>query len=227
MKRTWFRPILLGILSMTVYGRGFSLAADPPQVAFVTNNPDPFWSIVEAGCRKAEKETGVRVVFRKQVYGTNQQREPGRRQRAWRQVGRWPMVWKEVVAERGLRFNWFGWLVLAVITAVFGAWACGTIVLGAITRLWGEIQAGHFKVVWLVGAGLSAAAGFGYHPAWALTAASVVCFGAIYRGADRSAGVLTAVLAVVVLAAGVDLDPTSMAAAVLLGAVTNAIRTAP
>jgi ribose transport system substrate-binding protein len=43
--------------------------ADPPQVAFVTNNPDPFWSIVEAGCRKAEKETGVQVVFRKPASG--------------------------------------------------------------------------------------------------------------------------------------------------------------
>jgi ribose transport system substrate-binding protein len=40
-----------------------------PQVAFVSNNPDPFWSIVENGCRKAEKETGVEVVFRKPASG--------------------------------------------------------------------------------------------------------------------------------------------------------------
>lgn len=38
-------------------------------VAFVTNNPDPFWSIVESGCRKAEKETGVEVVFKKPSSG--------------------------------------------------------------------------------------------------------------------------------------------------------------
>lgn len=48
---------------------GVAIGIDPPQVAFVTNNPDPFWSIVEAGCRKAEKETGVQVVFRKPVSG--------------------------------------------------------------------------------------------------------------------------------------------------------------
>jgi hypothetical protein len=110
-----------------------------------------------------------------------------------------------------------------VITSVFLTWACGTIALGAASRLWGEVQAGHFKVIWLVGTGLSAAAGFGYHPAWLLTAASLLTFFAIYRGVDRWVGSATAILAFVVLLAGVDLDLTSIAGAALLGAVTNAM----
>jgi ribose transport system substrate-binding protein len=40
-----------------------------PKVAFVTNNPDPFWSIVEAGCQKAAGEAGVELVFRKPPSG--------------------------------------------------------------------------------------------------------------------------------------------------------------
>jgi ribose transport system substrate-binding protein len=40
-------------------------AGDKPRVAFVSNNPATFWTIVEAGCRKAEGETGVEVIFRK------------------------------------------------------------------------------------------------------------------------------------------------------------------
>jgi ribose transport system substrate-binding protein len=36
-----------------------------PKVAFVSNNPATFWTIVEAGCRKAETEAGVEVLFRK------------------------------------------------------------------------------------------------------------------------------------------------------------------
>lgn len=35
-----------------------------PKVAFVTNNPETFWNIAEKGCRKAEKEFGVEVIFR-------------------------------------------------------------------------------------------------------------------------------------------------------------------
>jgi ABC-type transport system involved in multi-copper enzyme maturation permease subunit len=60
----------------------------------------------------------LRAVFRRQVYGQAQQ---ARRQRTGRRVGRWPMVWKEVVAEPGLRFGWFGKLVLLVL--VFGSFA--------------------------------------------------------------------------------------------------------
>jgi hypothetical protein len=110
-----------------------------------------------------------------------------------------------------------------VITTVMLAWASGTIVFGAASRLWGEIQAGHFKVIWLVGAGLSFGAGFGYRPAWVLTLASLVSFAAIYRGVDQWVGGVTAVIAVVVLLIGVDLDVVAIAAAALLGAVTNAM----
>src|SRR5262245_13060507 len=45
-------------------GSGGSAGAKP-RVAFVSNNPATFWTIVEAGCRKAEGETGVEVIFRK------------------------------------------------------------------------------------------------------------------------------------------------------------------
>lgn len=35
------------------------------KVAFVTNNPETFWTFAERGCAKAEKDFGVEVVFRK------------------------------------------------------------------------------------------------------------------------------------------------------------------
>jgi hypothetical protein len=110
-----------------------------------------------------------------------------------------------------------------VLTFVFLQWAAGTIAWGAVSRLWREIQPGHFKVIWLVGAGLSLAAGFGYHPAFILAGASLVTFGAVYRRADHWAGLVTAALAIVVLAGGTDLDTTAFAGATLLGAVTNAM----
>jgi ribose transport system substrate-binding protein len=40
-----------------------------PRVAFVTNNPDPFWSIAEAGTKKAAAEENVEVLFRKPPSG--------------------------------------------------------------------------------------------------------------------------------------------------------------
>jgi hypothetical protein len=110
-----------------------------------------------------------------------------------------------------------------VLTLVFLAWAAGTVVCGAVTRLWSEIEPGHFKVIWLAGTGLSVAAGFGYHPAWALSAACVVTFAAIYRRADLWTGLAAALLALVVLAAGADFLVTPIAGAALLGAVTNAM----
>lgn len=39
--------------------------SSPVKVAFVSNNPESFWTIAEAGVRKAEKEFGVEVLFRK------------------------------------------------------------------------------------------------------------------------------------------------------------------
>ena len=40
------------------------------KVAFVSNNPETFWSIAEKGCAKAEREFGVQVEFRKPDPGT-------------------------------------------------------------------------------------------------------------------------------------------------------------
>lgn len=110
-----------------------------------------------------------------------------------------------------------------VITTVLLAWACGTIAIGAVSRLWPEIQPGHFKVIWLASAGLALAAGFGYRPAWILAAGSLVTFATIYRGADRFVGPAVAVVAVVVLAIGVDLDVVPFGGAFLLGSVGNAM----
>jgi hypothetical protein len=110
-----------------------------------------------------------------------------------------------------------------VLTLVFLAWAAGTIVGSATTRLGSEIQAGHFKVVWLVAAGLSLAAGFGYRPAWLAALACLLTFGALYRDADRVAGLAAAAIAVAVLATGSDLSVQAFAAAALMGAVTNAM----
>lgn len=41
------------------------VANSSQRVAFVSNNPASFWTICEAGCRMAEKEFGVEVVFKK------------------------------------------------------------------------------------------------------------------------------------------------------------------
>ncbi|MEX0874307.1 MAG: hypothetical protein WD646_13305 [Actinomycetota bacterium] len=93
------------------------------------------------------------------------------------------------------------------------------------------MQSGHFKVTWLVGAGLSAAAGFGYRPAWAITALSLAAFGAVYLegkdrrrfGIDLVVGMAAAGVGVFALATGSDLELEAFAAAALLGSVTNAM----
>jgi hypothetical protein len=108
-----------------------------------------------------------------------------------------------------------------VLTLVFLAWLAGTAALGALTRLWGEVQQGHFKVVWLATAGIGVAAGFGYRPAWAVAAGSIVTFAAIYTRRDREAGVLTAVGSLVVCGLGAPLY--AFAVAGMLGAVSNAM----
>jgi ribose transport system substrate-binding protein len=46
-----------------------STVGNRPQVAFVTNNPDPFWSIVESGCNKAALENNVELVFKRPSSG--------------------------------------------------------------------------------------------------------------------------------------------------------------
>lgn len=111
----------------------------------------------------------------------------------------------------------------AVLTLVFLAWVAGTTVGAAATRLWGEVHAGHFKVVWLVATGLGVAAGFGYRPAWLLALLGLLTFLAVYRKADHVVGPIAAVVATFVLAAGTDLSPHAGAAAVLLGGATNAM----
>lgn len=108
-----------------------------------------------------------------------------------------------------------------VLTLVFLAWASGTVVFAAWSRLWGEIQPGHFKVIWLVSAGLGAAAGFGYAPAWILAALALLTFGAIYPGRDREMGSVAAVAALVIVALGAP--PYGFAIAALMGTVTNAM----
>jgi ribose transport system substrate-binding protein len=55
--------------------KGGSESAGGPKVAFVTNNPESFWSIAEVGCRKAEKEFGVEVLFRKPESGDPQKQD--------------------------------------------------------------------------------------------------------------------------------------------------------
>jgi ribose transport system substrate-binding protein len=68
-------PRLSGLLAVCflapILGCGSSSTSGPakPKVAFVSNNPEEFWNIVEAGCRKAEAETGVEVVFRRPPQG--------------------------------------------------------------------------------------------------------------------------------------------------------------
>jgi ribose transport system substrate-binding protein len=44
--------------------------SDKLRVAFITNNPDPFWTIAEAGAKKAADEAGVELFFRKPDPGT-------------------------------------------------------------------------------------------------------------------------------------------------------------
>jgi ribose transport system substrate-binding protein len=56
-------------------GSGGSAPAGAPKVAFVSNNPESFWTIAEAGCRKAQKEFGVDVLFRKPESGDPQKQD--------------------------------------------------------------------------------------------------------------------------------------------------------
>jgi ribose transport system substrate-binding protein len=52
------------VLSLSACG-----GSGKPRVAFVSNNSASFWTIAEAGCRKAEPEFGVEVVFKKPASG--------------------------------------------------------------------------------------------------------------------------------------------------------------
>jgi hypothetical protein len=108
-----------------------------------------------------------------------------------------------------------------VLTLVFLAWMTGTAFVGAVTTLWAEIQPGHFKVVWLVVAGLGLAAGFGFRPAWVVGGLGLVAFVWTVRGGGNQLTIAVAGVAVAVLASG---GPAyGFAAAALLGTVTNAM----
>jgi ribose transport system substrate-binding protein len=67
---------LLGLLAAaalaaTLPACNRSAGQSKPKVAFVSNNANDFWTIAEAGCRKAEADLGsVEVIFRKPPLGT-------------------------------------------------------------------------------------------------------------------------------------------------------------
>jgi ABC-type transport system involved in multi-copper enzyme maturation permease subunit len=88
----------------------------------------------------------LRAVFRRQVYEQDPASRLGKRVRKSHRVGRLPMIWKEVVAERGLSFGWFGRTVIAVL--VIGSF------LPAL--MWG-LGSGNFYEVWSRGMGAAVA----------------------------------------------------------------------
>lgn len=113
-----------------------------------------------------------------------------------------------------------------VLLLVFAGWAAGTIVFAALTRLTREVQPGHFKVMWIVATALSAVAGIGYAPAYGLAALCALTFASIYRGWDDRSGVIAAIASIIMLIGAArehDVVLFALAAAWLLGAVTNAM----
>ena len=57
----------------------------------------------------------LRTIFRKQVYEQAPALRLGKSVGKSLRVGRWPMIWKEVVMERGLSFRRFGRAIIAVL----------------------------------------------------------------------------------------------------------------
>lgn len=122
-----------------------------------------------------------------------------------------------------------------VLLIVGVAWAAGTAVFAALTRLGGQVQAGHFKVCWLVVAGIALGSSFVGDPGWpALTLAvlALLTYAGIYvRGADRPLGVVAAIAGLVLMGVTVlrttGSTPISVtvgiATAWMLGAVTNSM----
>ena len=55
----------------------------------------------------------LRTAFLKQASG-GKQAATARRVRSRRRVGNWPMVWKETLVGSGLRFNWFGRILMVL-----------------------------------------------------------------------------------------------------------------
>jgi ABC-type transport system involved in multi-copper enzyme maturation permease subunit len=56
----------------------------------------------------------LRAVFLKQASCVKQHSSAGRWLRQ-RRVGNWPMIWKEVSVESGIRFNWFGRILMIIL----------------------------------------------------------------------------------------------------------------
>lgn len=110
-----------------------------------------------------------------------------------------------------------------VLLLVLAAWTTGTVVLGAATRLGGEVDPGHFKVIWLVSAALAALFGIWEPLGWALAAGCLAAFGAVYLKRDAIVGGLAGAGAVAVLLASGAPAVFGLAAALLLGAATNAM----
>lgn len=65
----WLLPLIAIIPACAPSKPTLAPALNWPKVAFVSNNPDPFWSIVEAGCSKAGTENTVEVIFKKPSSG--------------------------------------------------------------------------------------------------------------------------------------------------------------
>ena len=68
------RDLLLGMvvgwILVSLAGCGRNAGSGKLKLGFVSNNAHEFWSIAEAGTRKAEKELGVEVIFRRPTEGT-------------------------------------------------------------------------------------------------------------------------------------------------------------
>lgn len=97
----------------------------------------------------------------------------------------------------------------------------GTAAFGAATRAWKVVGPGHFKVVWLVVAGLAVATSFGYRPSLIVVAMSLATFASIYANLHLYAGIITAAVATAQVA--LIQPPFALAIAALLGTVTNAM----
>jgi ribose transport system substrate-binding protein len=69
--------LLLGIFLLPACNsaKPTGVSANWPKVAFVSNNPESFWTICEAGCSQAAAEAGVECVFRKPQGGASKQKE--------------------------------------------------------------------------------------------------------------------------------------------------------
>src|SRR5581483_10196218 len=59
----------LGLPALLSTGCQQSSGSGRPKVAFVSNNPASFWTIAEAGTRKAATDFDVEVLFRKPAQG--------------------------------------------------------------------------------------------------------------------------------------------------------------